>query len=177
MSKSNKTPNRFNCEVCDFISSKLSEYNRHIITKKHQIQTGQIQQNKKSATNKKPKIQHGGYYICDCGNKYKHYSSLWNHCRKCGAKNIDSINHSIDPINITNKDPILDNTNIRNTKDDIIEKLLSELQEERVEKTEMKSMFMLIMEQYQETVKGNQELVNKVIKIVNYMEKQNSSNM
>ena len=137
---------RFNCEVCDFISSKLSEYNRHIITKKHQIQTGQIQQNKKSATNKKPKIQHGGYYICDCGNKYKHYSSLWNHCRKCGAKNIDSINHSIDPINITNKDPILDNTNIRNTKDDIIEKLLSELQEERAEKTEMKSMFMLIME-------------------------------
>jgi len=41
----------------------------------------------------------------------------------------------------------------------------------------MKSMFMLMMEQYQETVKGNQELVNKVIKIVNYMEKQNSSNM
>ena len=169
MSKSNKTPIRFNCEVCDCISSKLSEYNRHIITKKHQIQTGQIQKNKKSATNKKPKIQHGGYYICDCGNKYKHYSSLWTHRRKCGAKNIDSIdsiNHSIDPINITNKDPSLDNTNIQNTKDDIIEKLLSELQEERAEKTEMKSMFMLMMEQYQETVK-----------IVNYIEKQNSSNM
>ncbi len=96
---------------------------------------------------------------------------------KMWRENIDSINHSIDPINITNKDPILDNTNFRNTKDDIIEKLLSELQEERAEKTEMKSMFMLMMEQYQETVKGNQELVNKVIKIVNYTEKQNSSNM
>ena len=70
---------------------------------------------------------------------------------------------------------------IPNNKDVMIEKLVEELTSERAEKSEMKSMFMLMMEKYQEmqmqnqentremlkeTVKGNQELVNKVIDVI-----------
>jgi hypothetical protein len=81
---------------------------------------------------------------------------------------------------------------IPNNKDVMIEKLVEELTSERAEKNEMKSMFMLMMEKYQEmqmqnqentremqmqnqentreilkeTVKGNQDLVNKVIDVL-----------
>jgi hypothetical protein len=56
----------------------------------------------------------------------------------------------------------------------MIEKLMEELISERAEKSEMKSMFIMMMEKYQEntrellkeTVKGNQDLVNKVIDVI-----------
>jgi hypothetical protein len=67
----------------------------------------------------------------------------------------------------------------------MIERLMEELTSERAEKSEMKSMFIMMMEKYQEntremqmqnqentrellkeTVKGNQELVNKVIDVI-----------
>jgi hypothetical protein len=83
------------------------------------------------------------------------------------------------PAVLTN--PPIETTIIQPTKDDLIEKLLGELTVERAEKNDMKSMFMLMMEKYQEmqmqnqentreilkeTVKGNQELVNKVIDVM-----------
>jgi len=119
-------------------------------------------------------------YNCKCGNTYKHASSLWNHRKKCLLNTLPDLNSD------KNEEVI------PNNKDVMIEKLVEELTSERAEKSEMKSMFLLMMEKYQEmqmqnqentremqmqnqentreilkeTVKGNQDLVNKVIDVI-----------
>jgi hypothetical protein len=64
-------PNNYICEICDFISSKKSEWKRHISTNKHQNTT---KYNKKT-----PEQMYG----CNCGKKYTHRASLYNHKKKC----------------------------------------------------------------------------------------------
>ena len=65
------------CDVCHFKCSKPSDYNRHLMTAKHQILTNTytdtynlVQKNAKAFT-------------CECGKEYKHRQSLNNHKRKC----------------------------------------------------------------------------------------------
>jgi len=158
----NKTPintKKYICDKCNFACSKQCDYNRHIMTLKH----------KRNVNGIELAINGNGNFYCECGKVYKYSPGLYRHKRTClyEEDNIISIEEENVPIS----------SNKLEKRDDLIEKLLSELQEERVEKTEMKSMFMLMMEQYQEmqvknqelvqeTVKGNQELVNKVINVL-----------
>lgn len=71
--KTPKNAEKFNCNFCDFICSKQSDYNRHITTRKHKILTNT---NKKTPKNAKA-------YMCSCGKSYKHASSLSGHKKKC----------------------------------------------------------------------------------------------
>jgi len=64
----------FDCETCDYSTSRQSQYDRHNLTAKHIKATTHY----KNATKEVPKL-----YECDCGNKYKHHSSLWTHKKKC----------------------------------------------------------------------------------------------
>jgi hypothetical protein len=68
-----KNAKKYYCEKCDFRCSKLSNYNIHLSTPKHQILTNTYI---KDAENAKA-------YICDCGKEYKHRQSLNNHKKKC----------------------------------------------------------------------------------------------
>ena len=72
--KSQKIANNFWCEKCDYTTSNLYDYNKHIKTQKHLI-------NDKStlATEKSQKSQYG----CSCGKTYKDKSGLWRHKKKC----------------------------------------------------------------------------------------------
>jgi hypothetical protein len=60
----------FKCNECNYSSSIKQSYARHIISKKH---------------DNPPK------YICECGKKYKHRQSLYNHKRKCDSIRNDSL--------------------------------------------------------------------------------------
>ena len=125
----------FYCEVCTFNCSNKKDYTRHLLTAKHKL---------RSNANKKPPT-HAKNYECICGRHYNHASSLWNHKQKCKLFTTSEINQ--------------DKTEevIPNNKDVMIEKLVEELTSERAEKNEMKSMFMLMMEKYQEIQVQNQE--------------------
>jgi len=62
------------CELCDFNTSKKTDYNRHILTIKHSSNTLATTDN-----NKNEKI-----YICECcDKKFKDRSGLWRHKKKC----------------------------------------------------------------------------------------------
>jgi Txe/YoeB family toxin of Txe-Axe toxin-antitoxin module len=54
----------FYCNKCEYSTTNKQSYDRHIITGKHDYK--ELQK-----------------YICDCGKKYKHRQSLYNHKRKC----------------------------------------------------------------------------------------------
>lgn len=69
--KNEKNANKYTCEICDFSSSKLSNYNKHLLTPKHKRLTN---------PNEKEPLS---MYVCECGRKYKHMSSLCNHKKKC----------------------------------------------------------------------------------------------
>ena len=66
-----KNANKYICNICDFKCNKKSDYNRHILTRKHKIL---INTDEKSVFTP---------YYCLCGKSYKHSQSLYNHKKKC----------------------------------------------------------------------------------------------
>ena len=76
-SKSSKTFQTFSCENCNYTTSRLSQYNRHLLTAKHQMITnGNINTTEKMPKNAKA-------FTCECGNKYNFSSGLSRHKKKC----------------------------------------------------------------------------------------------
>ena len=64
---------KFHCNICDYSTSRKSQYDRHLSTSKHNNTT--------NTTNLVP--ESSAAFNCDCGKEYKHHSSLWNHKKKC----------------------------------------------------------------------------------------------
>jgi Txe/YoeB family toxin of Txe-Axe toxin-antitoxin module len=56
----------FQCEKCEYSTINKQSYDRHLISVKHE----DLQK-----------------YICECGKKYKHRQSLYNHKKKCEVIN------------------------------------------------------------------------------------------
>jgi len=65
-----KVPENFICEKCDYITSRKSQYDRHILTSKHQNTYASV------------KVPHKKH-ICECGKEYGHRQSLHNHKKNC----------------------------------------------------------------------------------------------
>jgi len=65
-----KNADIFVCKKCAFVCSKKSNYDTHLLTLKHQKAATDFQKNAIT-------------FDCDCGNKYKHRQSLYNHKKKC----------------------------------------------------------------------------------------------
>ena len=64
----------YRCELCDFITSNSTGYDRHILTRKHQTRTGLTNFAQKNSEQ----------FICNACNKcYKARNSLWYHQQKC----------------------------------------------------------------------------------------------
>jgi hypothetical protein len=63
---------KFNCLLCNFKCSHSSDWNRHILTTKHQMVTNDKQL---------PIISH----TCLCGSSYKHSSGLSRHKKSCNS--------------------------------------------------------------------------------------------
>ena len=76
--KSLKSPFAFSCEKCDYHTSKKSDYNKHILTSKHQNTTKILTNTDTNATNVA-----GNVFTCDCGKYYKFRQSLYHHKKTC----------------------------------------------------------------------------------------------
>ena len=71
-----KNAKKFYCEKCDFTTSKKSDFDRHLLTRKH-----------KMITNDNKKTQKNAEFSCTCGKIYKHHSGLSRHKLKCNFEN------------------------------------------------------------------------------------------
>jgi len=74
--KSPKNPKDYLCEHCNYNTSSKKDYNKHLLTAKHQILTNTYNKVPRSPT----------AFLCDCGKEYKHRQSLNNHKQKCTYK-------------------------------------------------------------------------------------------
>ena len=72
--KSQDSPTEFNCELCDYICSKKSDYDKHILTRKHITAYDCLHRNGQKSQKK---------YSCDCGKEYRFRQSLYNHRKLC----------------------------------------------------------------------------------------------
>ena len=80
-----KTPNKFLCEFCDFITSNKKDYNRHILTLKHKNLQNPIKKTQKNPTS----------FSCVCGKIYKHSSTYYAHKKNCNNDILDDDNEII----------------------------------------------------------------------------------
>jgi hypothetical protein len=74
-----KNPTIFLCEHCDYNTSRIKDYNKHLSTQKH-IQLTQY-------LHKNPLINE---HNCECGRIYKHRQSLFSHKKKCSITKKDT---------------------------------------------------------------------------------------
>ena len=77
-----KNATRFYCEKCDFKCSKQSDYNRHMLTAKHQMVYNDTENYAKA-------------YMCICGNAYKHSSGLYRHKTTCMSVQPTTLNDNV----------------------------------------------------------------------------------
>ena len=78
--KNAKNAKKFKCENCDFVCYKQSEWNRHIMTLKHEKIVKGNNMEILEITNKEFQCIH-------CNHTYKTNSGLWKHNKKCLSKN------------------------------------------------------------------------------------------
>jgi len=89
---------KYECKSCDFVTSKKTDYNRHINTKKHldlHLADKDLHFSKKGANESTE---------CICGKHFKHRQSLYKHKKNCkkGIQTIDDF-----PDNMTDKELIM----------------------------------------------------------------------
>jgi len=129
----------FSCEKCDFSCSKKSNYDKHLMTRKHEIRTNS---NKKMPKNAAP-------FMCSkCSKEYTSRSSLWYHAKKC---NIDVVVQSVD---ISSSTCITKVTNENTSKIDNIN---------------IKDMFLEVIQENKELRKTIQTMIPKMGNTTNHI--------
>ena len=90
---------KYVCECCDYSTSRIDQYNRHLSTKKHFNKT--VLQ-KKCVEIEQP-VKNSIKYECGCGKSYNYRASLFNHKKKCDGVPIQPIKAVPVPVEITNE--------------------------------------------------------------------------
>ena len=108
-----KSAEKYVCSLCDYYTSRKSQYDRHILTSKH------INQQKSTEINKKVQDS-SATFTCECGKTYKERTGLWRHKKKCVISNNECSNIHIESINESN------NKIQGSDKDDLINYLIKE---------------------------------------------------
>lgn len=85
-----KSSKFFECQLCDYKTSRKSQYDRHISTDKHKNrQKSTLCQQTSTNDNKE-----SSGLICDCGKWYKERTGLWKHKKQCvitGTKSSEEV--------------------------------------------------------------------------------------
>ena len=87
--KSTKQIKEYNCENCNFITRRICDYKRHLLTVKHKCI---IEGNKKAINTN----------TCICGKEYKNRHGLSRHKKTCNYKSIEELTH--EPIKETTQE-------------------------------------------------------------------------
>jgi hypothetical protein len=106
------TPTFYECEYCCITCNKISDWKRHLTTKKHFV-------NKNGGIS----TMETNTFICECGNIYKERTGLWKHKKKCqyNKKNEDLNENQNENLNEN-----IPNKNDQSNKDNLIEYLIKE---------------------------------------------------
>ena len=79
LQKKHRKNKKYICKSCDFITSKTTDWNRHILTLKHLSADKDLQEFH-------GEFQEMNIFACHCGKLYKHRQSLHKHKKECVDK-------------------------------------------------------------------------------------------
>ena len=93
----------YNCEKCKYNTSKKTDYEKHILTRKHKLATNIEQKSRTKNTEKK--------FVCEnCGKSYIARNSYWYHKKKCDIKLLETTSNKS---NIKLEDLISENIELK----------------------------------------------------------------
>ncbi len=119
MKKSCKNPTLYFCEICDYSTKLKKDYNKHLLTRKHQ-----------NRTNSNNNVHHMDGFVCNiCSKTYKSRSSLWYHKKKCTE--IESTNNETEYIEIESSNIKEKDTTDKNENNSILHQMMEENKELR----------------------------------------------
>ena len=98
--KSQKSPYKFSCNICDYYTSKKTDYDKHVLTRKHSKTTNLFTNVDKNSPKVATKI-----YACDCGKEYTHRQSLYIHKKNCNFTNNEVTEYDEENKIINENDP------------------------------------------------------------------------
>lgn len=80
---SSKVAREYHCEKCDYNTSKLFNWKKHLKTKKHNL-CPMTTDDYKMTTEKLQKVADNKYtFKCECGRSYSNRQNLYRHQKKC----------------------------------------------------------------------------------------------
>ena len=106
MNSNAENADKLKCDECDFKCCKLSDWNRHLTTRKHQDRT--------NLNGKTPKNAAACFKCKKCNKEYKARNSLWYHENKCTLVTETQYNGIIDRLLNDNQRISKDNIELRN---------------------------------------------------------------
>jgi hypothetical protein len=80
MENPEKSLNNYCCVQCDYCTVSAKDYNKHILTRKHQNRT-KLDVLEQNIPNKSQLL-----FECECGKNYTARNSLWYHKKKCALQ-------------------------------------------------------------------------------------------
>jgi len=88
--KAPESPHKFICTPCDFKCCKKRDYDRHILTRKHE-KSGKCDIFVTDGNKKSAKSPESAIFSCkNCNKEYKSRNGLWFHQKKCTNPNDES---------------------------------------------------------------------------------------
>jgi hypothetical protein len=133
MDLSSESSNNYVCDLCDYSTTRNSQFQRHIKTDKHQ-------NNEKSTICQQISTNFnnlGSKFVCDCGKIYKERTGLWRHKKNCNTKDIE---------NTKDMETIKEKAKTITDKDELIMFLLKECTDYKNLLIEQQSMMMKVIE-------------------------------
>jgi hypothetical protein len=163
--KTPKTPKNakiFNCEKCDFICSKQSDFDRHCATRKHKMEIMEINGNDELSEQ-----QTSSYSCANCGKNYATKAGLWKHAKLCKLTTTPNesthitVSHDDIPSNEPIKNYIMKLVEQNNELKNMFIQQNTELQEIREQNNHMQT---LISEQPKQitNIQNNKTITNNI---------------
>jgi len=90
--KSQKVAHFLRCQICDYITSKKSDYAKHLSTDKHK----KGENGSKMVENDSEKSQKVAHFECSCGKMYKYDSGYYRHKKICNFIEENKLNEPDD---------------------------------------------------------------------------------
>jgi len=158
LSKTKKRLKEYRCDKCDFITSDMSNWKRHLKTKKHNVaptlhNVEPILQNVSPTYQEDKKKQKK--WICVCGRSYSYHQSYYYHKKTCKGKE--------EPEKVKETLPSRGNNEMM----DMVKSLMSEMKDLKEQNNSLVSQNNELMTKYTEVVTEVKELANKNIELSN----------
>ena len=80
--KSQKVAKKYLCKLCDYSTSRKSDWQKHLVTRKHTMTTDDYKKSQKVATESNSR----NMFVCICGRSYMCRQNLFRHKKKCQSK-------------------------------------------------------------------------------------------